>query len=608
MTSTPTRTFSSDGSRLPTICFDFTPVATSITRKVCSRLGSTVAPQMIRAVGETFDCTTSATRSASEMVMSFPPVTLIRTPCAVDTSTSRRGELMASSMASTARLSPTAWLSPRPIIATPPPFMIVFTSLKSRLTSPGFVMISVRPLIDRMSTSSANLNARFNDCRGTKSRSLSFGMVITVSAASRSRSRPHSALSIRSLPSPRNGNVTTAIVRAPISFASRATYPQHPVPVPPPRPQVTNTMSDPWTIARNSSSASRAASSPICGRAPAPRPFVMRRPRRTLFGEAMWSKCCASVLHAYSSAPTIPSLYTRAIVLHPPPPRPMILMFVRILLSISSSSASTRLSSNAGALPSRASTSSSIEFIATPTEPASSSHPARWPRIRRTLFKSCRTNVRRVDKQPRIVLDRPASIEECGLRCFSDRDDRVGRCRDHDNPVNDLPDLKGTAERTHLRERFHVAVVEDGDLRLRDARFAQQEFRQRDIDDDLTRLHAGTPRDAVLHAPAFVRIFERCEDGPRAVGEIVSVRREDALVELAILQPECDLSLERPLMDEPVQELMVHHLLDVRNRCVRPFHGAREHLLGNADGLVEVHGGVHQASRDEHPLQGRKAL
>src|SRR2546426_1042953 len=283
-------------------------------------------------------------------------------------------------------------------------------------------------------------------------------------------------------------------------------------------------MSAPWTMARSSSSASRAASSPICGRAPAPRPFVIRRPRRTFLGDAMWSKCCASVLHAYNSAPTIPSLYTRPIVLQPPPPRPMILMFVRILLSISSSSASTRLSSNAGALPSRASTSSSIEFIATPTEPASSSHPARWPRIRRTLFKSCRTNVRRVDKQPRIALDRRTSL------------------------------------------------------------------------------------DPVLYTPALVRILERCERRRGGVREIVSVRREDALVELAILQPQRDLSLERPLMDEPVQELMVHHLLDVRNRCVRPFHGAREHLLGNADGLVEVHGGVHQASRDEHPLQGRKAL
>src|SRR2546430_655340 len=80
ITSTPTRAFSSDGSRRPTICFDLTPVATSITRSVCSRDGSTVAPQMIRAVGDTFDWTTSATRSASEIVMSFPPVTLISTP------------------------------------------------------------------------------------------------------------------------------------------------------------------------------------------------------------------------------------------------------------------------------------------------------------------------------------------------------------------------------------------------------------------------------------------------------------------------------------------------------------------------------------------------
>src|SRR5437867_5422395 len=223
ITSTPTRAFSSDGSRRPTICFDLTPVATSITRSVCSSDASTVAPQMIRAVGETFDWTTSATRSASEIVMSFPPVTLIRTPWAVETSTSRSGELMASSIASTARLSPTAWLSPRPIIATPPPFMIVFTSLKSRFTRPGFVMISVSPLIDRIRTSSANLNARFSDCRGTRSSNLSFGIVMTVSAASRRRSSPHSALSIRSLPSPRNGKVTTAIVSAPISFASRAT-------------------------------------------------------------------------------------------------------------------------------------------------------------------------------------------------------------------------------------------------------------------------------------------------------------------------------------------------------------------------------------------------
>src|SRR5207245_1550699 len=216
-------------------------------------------------------------------------------------------------------------------------------------------------------------------------------------------------------------------------------------------------------------------------------PFVNRRPSRTFFGEAMCRSCCASVFHAYISAPTIPSLYTRPIVLQPPPPRPIILMFVRILLSISSSSASTRLSSNAGALPSRARTSSNIEFIATPAESASSSHPARWPRIRRTLFKSCRTNVRRVDKRERIVLDPRPSLEERGLRCLANGVDRFPRCGDHDDPVDDLPDLQRAAERTHPRERFHVAVVEDRDFRLRDARFAQQEFRQRDVDDDLAR-------------------------------------------------------------------------------------------------------------------------
>src|SRR2546422_2414025 len=247
--STPYLARVSAGSCRPRTCFDFTPVATSITRSVCSRVGSTVAPQMIRAVGETFCWTTSAHRSASLIVMSVPPVTLTRTPWAVEIATSRRRELVASLIASSARPSPTAWLSPIPIIATPPPFMIVFTSLKSRFTRPGFVMISVSPLIARIRVSSANRNARFRDIRGTRSRSLSFGIVITVSAVSRSRSSPHSADSIRIFPSPRNGRVTTATVRAPISFASRATYPDPPVPVPPPRPHVMNTMSEPWRAA-----------------------------------------------------------------------------------------------------------------------------------------------------------------------------------------------------------------------------------------------------------------------------------------------------------------------------------------------------------------------
>src|SRR5256885_2419091 len=561
----PTRARSSDGSRRPTICLDFTPVATSMTRNVCSSDGSTVAPQMMRAVGETFDCTTSATRSASEMVMSLPPVTLIKTPWAVDTSTSSRGELIASSIASTARLSPTAWLSPRPIMATPPPFMIVFTSLKSRFTRPGFVMISVRPLMDRIRTSSATLNARFSDCLGTRSSSLSFGIVITVSAASRSLSRPHSALSIRSLPSPRKGNVTTAIVRAPISFARRATYPQLPVPVPPPSPQVTKTISAPWTMARNSSSASRAASSPICGKAPAPRPFVMRRPRSTFLGDVMWSKCCASVLHANSSAPTIPSPYTRAIVLHPPPPRPMILMFVRILLSISSSSASTRLSSNAGAFPSRASTSSSIEFIAPPAEPARSSHPARWARIRRTLFKSCPTNVRRVDKL-RCAASSRRSAGERGRGRLPDRRRRLHRPGDHHDPVDDLTNLEGATEGTHSREGFRLSVVEDRDFRLRNPRLAQEVIWEGHIDDQLARAESGASGDAVLGPPTFHRIFEGGEHRTGRFRQLIPVRCEDAFVQLAVFESKGDLFLERTLADEPVQTFVVNHLLDVRDR------------------------------------------
>src|SRR5439155_310828 len=360
-------------------------------------------------------------------------------------------------IASTARLSPTAWLSPRPIMATPPPFMIVFTSLKSRFTRPGFVMISVRPLMDRIRTSSANLNARFSDCLGTRSSSLSFGIVITVSAESRSLSRPHSALSIRSLPSPRKGNVTTAIVRAPISFARRATYPQLPVPVPPPSPQVTKTISAPWTMARNSSSASRAA------------------------------------------------------------------------------------------------TSSSIEFIAPPAEPARSSHPARWARIRRTLFKSCPTNVRRVDKL-RCAASSRCSAGERGQGCLSDRCRRLHRGGDHHDPVDDLTNLEGATERTHPREGFHIPVVKNRDFRLRDPRLAQEQFGEGHIDDYLARQESGASGDAVFYPATVHGIFEGCEDRTSRLRELIATRCEDPFVQLAIFESQGDLLLEGTLVDEPVQE------------------------------------------------------
>lgn len=56
---------------------------------------------------------------------------------------------------------------------------------------------------------------------------------------------PASALFMRVRASKRNGFVTTPTVRIPISFAIPATTGAAPVPVPPPIPQVTNTMSAP---------------------------------------------------------------------------------------------------------------------------------------------------------------------------------------------------------------------------------------------------------------------------------------------------------------------------------------------------------------------------
>src|SRR5439155_19049982 len=89
----------------PKICFERTPVRISMTLSLCSRLGSTAAPQIIRAFGAIRPWTISATFSASETLMSFPPVTFTRAPVAALMSTSISGELMASSIDSSARLS-----------------------------------------------------------------------------------------------------------------------------------------------------------------------------------------------------------------------------------------------------------------------------------------------------------------------------------------------------------------------------------------------------------------------------------------------------------------------------------------------------------------------
>ena len=108
-----------------------------------------------------------------------------------------------------------------------------------------------------------------------------------VSTQSRSASSPRSACSCRFLPSNLNGLVTTAIVSAPSSLARLAMTGAAPVPVPPPRPVVTKTMSAPssaWMIFSVSSSA---AWRPTFGSAPAPSPLVSLLPICSLTGAAL---------------------------------------------------------------------------------------------------------------------------------------------------------------------------------------------------------------------------------------------------------------------------------------------------------------------------------
>ena len=103
-------------------------------------------------------------------------------------------------------------------------------------------------------------------------------MTIKVSTFSFNLSIPARALFILTLASNLKGFVTTPTVRLPCSFANLATTGAAPVPVPPPIPHVTNTMSAPAIACLISSTLSFAASSPTLGSAPHPRPFVIFSP------------------------------------------------------------------------------------------------------------------------------------------------------------------------------------------------------------------------------------------------------------------------------------------------------------------------------------------
>ena len=232
---------------------------------------------------------------------------------------------MARRAASIARSCPSA--TPVPIIASPMPAMIVFTSAKSRLIKPGTRIRSEIPCIAWRSTSSAVANASVSGvARSMIVSSRSFGIVMIVSTHSRSASRPRSACACRFRPSNLNGLVTTATVSAPSSLARLAMTGAAPVPVPPPSPVVTKIMSAPssdWMILSVSSSA---ACRPTFGSAPAPSPFVSLLPICSLIVAGLVRSACRSVLATMNSTPSRPTCTMRLTALLPPPPTPMTLM------------------------------------------------------------------------------------------------------------------------------------------------------------------------------------------------------------------------------------------------------------------------------------------
>ena len=125
-------------------------------------------------------------------------------------------------------------------------FIIVVTSAKSKFINPSTAIRSEIDCIPCFNTSSATAKASNIDvffC--TICKSLSFGIVIRVSTFDLSSAIPPSAFFILILPSNAKGLVTTPTVSIPISFAKPATTGAAPVPVPPPIPAVTKTISAP---------------------------------------------------------------------------------------------------------------------------------------------------------------------------------------------------------------------------------------------------------------------------------------------------------------------------------------------------------------------------
>ena len=147
------------------------------------------------------------------------------------------------------------------------------------------------------STLSTSLNASSNDVvLSIISLKRSLGITIKVSTCFFKSSRPKRAFSILLLPSNLNGFVTIPTVSDPSSWAISAIIGAAPVPVPPPIPQATKTISAPDKASSSSLLLSRAAALPTSGFAPAPLPPVIFLPIWILLGHNEALSPCKSVL------------------------------------------------------------------------------------------------------------------------------------------------------------------------------------------------------------------------------------------------------------------------------------------------------------------------
>src|SRR5882724_4970442 len=211
-----------------------------------------------------------------------------------------------------------------PSVRSSPPMMLMRTP--------------VAPAIETLSSSGLESACWKGIPLPTTARSRSLGTTIMVSTFFRSSAMPSSACFIRRRPSNRNGLVTMPTVSAPVSRAIWATTGEAPVPVPPPMPQVTKTMSAPWTAWATSSRFSSMACRPISGLAPAPSPRVSLRPIWILMSDLEIASACASVLTEMNSTPPSWSSIMRLTALPPPPPTPTTFILAFCGTPVSSSS------------------------------------------------------------------------------------------------------------------------------------------------------------------------------------------------------------------------------------------------------------------------------